>query len=272
MIALPLALISSGLVFATNHPVHAVTLLLFSAIWDFYFPQEVINQEDSITDKALPGEKQFLKALKKSVRSGQNEHTIKHSETTSETVGDEAPSVIEEDCPLCWDSPTDPAHLRCSHVICSSCLLTYLTTSSTYKNCCPVCKATLFRPRFWTEDRKNLTAQKLRVCAAIIVVALTICRCLLCLYIRYPTFNLETSFYCTFPGKPRDYLESVIFFLVAVAMVWCARVTFGDYGGEWWRYHQGGYFNYASTLGTVVQCWHRMRDLEPILAMALRKR
>jgi hypothetical protein len=272
MITLPLALIISGVAFATNHPVHAVALSLFSAIWDFYFPQEIINQEDTTTAKALPSEKRFLKALRKSISSDQNEHTIKHTGTTLETVEDETPADIEQDCPLCWDSPTDPTHLRCSHIICSSCLLTYLTTSTTYKNCCPVCKATLYRPRFWTEDRKNITAQKIRICAAIILAALTICRCLLCLYIRYPDLDLEASFYCTFSGKPRDYIESVMFFIVALSMVWIARASFGEFGGEWWRYHQGGYFNYASTLGTVVQCWRRVRDLEPLLAMALRKR
>jgi hypothetical protein len=272
MITLPLALIISGLAFATNHPVHAVALSLFSAIWDFYFPQEVINQEDSITDKALPGEKQFLKTLKKSVSSDQNEHSIRYSDITSDTVEDKTPADVEQDCPVCWDTPTEPTRLRCSHIICSSCLLTYLTTSTTYKNCCPVCKATLYRPRFWTEDRKNITAQKIRICAAIILAALTICRCLLCLYIRYPDLDLEASFYCTFSGKPRDYIESVMFFIVALSMAWIARVSFGEFGGEWWRYHQGGYFNYASTLGTVVQCWRRVRDLEPLLAMALRKR
>lgn len=259
-----------------DHSAYAGAIVLLSLLWKLYFPDDPASQEDMVRESgSLISEKQFLSGLYCTARvssSTKNEHLQLHPTLPPEITENQSSSETEQDCPLCWDSPTGPVRLKCSHVVCSSCLITYLTTSSSYKNCCPVCKTVLFRPRFWTEDRKHRTAHKLRICAAMTLVALAICRLLLCLYIRYPNFNLEVSFYCTFPGSPADYLESVFFFMVAVYMTWSAKVSFAEFGGEWWRFHRGGFFNYVSALGTVQLCWYRVRGLEPLLAMALRKR
>lgn len=231
---------------------HASAFLTGTILWHTIFPLPQTTEGS----KHLPSRAKYVASLQ--------------VETDSTT------DSVKDDCPTCWHELHEPLRLICGHRFCKGCILPWFRGTSAASSC-PICKRELFiaENSLPTRELINQLAHKLRVCAAIILIATTLLKTIPCLWVLHGwQSSLMPLFRCTTGGGTSlwNCSEEIVYIVLSALMVATAKRSFWTHGHDWHRAHLGGVLNIAATIGWLSHCSSALDTLSALSDLASRRK